>query len=260
MKKYILSSFLLSIAALTLFGHTTLAQTVKGNSKADIQFEKGELPSVVDPTDPNTSVTPSPGLSKPIETTDGVGVTAVPFFSFGTVKVNALSQEYPIQKGMYTKGEGEDKSTYYSPQFLQVADVSGADKLWSVSVGQDAVFTSGEGKDKQTLENTRIRLYGQTITNSLQEPGKDLIGFNQSEGYGEIPVGSTTLEVFSSKKAGFTNSSMSSLVFENNYTEESKSTEKGTSDGVKLYVPSSDKPKVNNKYTANLTWTLAVTP
>lgn len=257
MKKLLLGTVLLS--GLTLFALGTSASAAESKSvdtTTDVKFEKGDTPGPVDPGGKE----PGPIGPKfpPIEV-GGINLVKAPQFDFGQVKISPLGAEYPVNQVEITHGEEANPTTAYVAPFLQVADVSGGGKMWTVSVGQKGALSAGT---KETLANTRVRLYGQTINNTNGESVEaSLQSFAKvaKQNFAEIPVDGTSLDVFKLTKAGETNGSYSSLIFEDNYTD-AKSATKEKSSGVMLSVPKGDTPKVGANYTAKLVWTLAVTP
>lgn len=252
MKNKIITSLMLSSIALGGTTGTVFAESDFTKTQGDVTFIAGDTPGVVDPTDPTDPVDPTDPIDPII--VDNIALTHAPTFSFGQVKINPLGEEYPVLESQF---KDVDSTPFYRADFVQVADISGnANATWNVSVAQDDVFTKGG----DSLPNTRIRLYGNTVTNSNVEPGTDLLGITLGgSGYSEIPVGSTGVTVLESKTAGFTNASISSSVFEDNHVGD-KATTQTTNDGVKLSVPKGDTPKTGGAYTADLTWTLSVTP
>lgn len=229
------------------------ASTASGKTKGDVMFEQGDVPGTVDPVDPTEPIDPTDKIEPDIIETDGIAIINAPTFHFGTVKINPNGEEYPALQAEYTKAG----ATVFGAHFLQVVDVSGNDNaLWDVSVKQDDVFKAGSDK----LDNTRIRLYGQTLLNSELPIGTDVTGFTLgSDGYTEIPVGNG-LEILRSKTKGFTNSTYTSNIFEKDHDSEISDTTQGKNEYVKLSVPRGEKPKINASYETDLTWTLTVAP
>ena len=214
---------------------------------------------------------------------EGVKLTYAPDFNFGTNAITLASgtQEYAVYNDLYTYTATPTQKIEI-PQFVQVADASG--KLgtkWEVTLQQEDSFkVGGNGASAGTaLSGSRIRLYGQTVTNNLRTPADVIQGLtiNATKGYSEVPVKTATGEnpisvlkstaVAPATVLNSTNGSKSSVVFAKDYDEaDYKTPSTATSvatrqknDDVKLAVPQSDTVLAEN-YSATLNWTLTVTP
>ena len=214
---------------------------------------------------------------------DGVKLTYAPDFNFGTNAITLASgtQEYAVHNDLFAYTATPTQKVEI-PQFVQVADASG--KLgtkWDVTLQQlDAFKVSGTGASAGTaLSGSRIRLYGQTVTNNLRTPADVIQGLtiDTTKGYSEVPVktatGENPISVLKSTAvapitvANSTNGSKSSIVFAKDYDEaDYKTPSTATSivtrkknEAVKLAVPQSDTVLAEN-YSATLNWTLTVTP
>lgn len=280
MKKKVLASVLLSSIVLST-GVSVLAATgTPAKTKGDAGFVVGNRPDVVKPEegpnepeilDPDVDPT-DPTKPKPLPETEGIYVTHLPDFSFGKDnKTSIKTENYQAEWEKRTRNSGAE--TFYMPHSVQVADLSGANKTWKLSVTQDAAFASETSS--AGLTNSRIRLLGNTFTNS-GKAATDLVGkitgvaLADSDAtvanYTEIPMaGESTgaLDILANTEAGFTNNTYTSAVFDTGYLEESYTPiltpNASKYDGVKLNVPASDQSKAE-VYNTNLTWTLTVEP
>ncbi|WP_314062318.1 WxL domain-containing protein [uncultured Vagococcus sp.] len=279
MKTKLLTSVTISALVLGGLSGVALAAESKGSTTADAEFLTGSRPTPgkpeEGPKDPE-QIDPDPdpkdpSKPKPLPESNGVYVTHLPNFSFGADnKTDLKTAEYQAQLEKRTKNQGAD--TFHMPHSVQVADVSGNDlTTWKLSVSQDEAFKTAGDKPK-TLTNSRIRIYGNTLTSSAhtnQELSGKLsgaaLGSTDVFGtYSEIPVGNAdSLAVLSNKTAGFTLNSYSSAVFKDSYLAADYSVVKTPTaekyEGVKLNVPAADQSQAK-AYVANLTWTLTVEP
>ncbi|MFD2385903.1 WxL domain-containing protein [Enterococcus rivorum] len=199
-----------------------------GQTKSDAAFEAGDRPSPgkpeEGPKDPSTldpDVDPEdPTKPKPLPESGNVYVTHLPTISFGSNKTKVETSEYGAVMEKRTKNEG--KIGFYMPHSIQVADLSGkGDSKWSVSVQQEDVFKTSD--NKLQLTDSRIRLYGNTLTNSSYKTedlsGKiDGVNMEQKDKFGtyaQIPLASdkSSLTILNSKTEGFTLNSYTSSVF-----------------------------------------------
>lgn len=251
---------MLGLLVLVTVGSQGFAATVSDQTEADVTFEAGDTPTT--PTKPDTKEPIIPDETFGPASTDNVHLMHAPSFHFGSVKINPAGEEYPGKEAKFTNATAEE---YYMPDFIQVTDVSGSTTTkWEVTVAQDLALTSTTNK----LDNARIRLYGQTLTNMTKDltAGTDIKGFTLGAGgFGEIPLAADgSLKVLSSETAGFTNNSTTTNVLQNNYQEANfgpglTDTQSANSD-VKLSVTEFDSPNKGETYSADLTWTLSVTP
>ncbi|ALS01369.1 hypothetical protein ATZ33_08315 [Enterococcus silesiacus] len=275
MKKKVLASLLLSTFVLSV-GATSASATTAPPVKTtgDAGFVKGDKPETTKPEegpkDP-TVVDPDPD---PRPEYGGVYVTHLPNISFGNDNKTSLNTtEYKAEWEKRTKNTGAEE--FYMPHSVQVADVSGnAATTWKLTVNQDAPFESADKTAK--LENSRIRIYGNTFTSSAYS-ATDLAGkisgvsldkkdTATSAAHSVIPVvgdAETELKVLADDEAGFTVNSYTNAVFDTGYLEENYTAATTPNaekyEGIKLNVPAKDQSQVK-VYTTNLTWTLTVEP
>lgn len=279
MKKKLLLTLGLAICVTTLGGQ--LAEATNAKTETDAEFSSGGRPDPSKPEEgpnPPTIIDPDvdpedPGNPKPLPETDGIYVTHLPNISFGQGnKLTAGNAEYEALTEKITQNQGAIQ--YYVPHFAQVADLSGsATTTWRLTVEQDDVYTA-DSSSTNTLEYSRIRIYENSVRNSSYDNAsvaQNAIGVNLSNDFAIIPVATkdtTTapLEVAASAGAGLTNNTYTSSVFINDYNEDDYDEVKAPSasrySGIRLNVPQEDQTKAekDSKYTANLTWTLSVTP
>ncbi|WP_207695788.1 hypothetical protein DOK67_0001499 [Enterococcus sp. DIV0212c] len=279
MKKKMLASLLLSVIVLSIGAQAASAENLESSkTTGEVGFKAGEKPGTTKPEkgpkdgEDLEDDKDDKGNPIPLPNNNGIYVTHLPNFSFG--KDNKTSVK-TVDYEAYTE-ERKLKGTedvFYMPHSVQVSDVSGNEQAtWKLSVVQDNPFEAGSS----VLENTRIRIYGNTFTNSLkntQELGDNIKGVEVGVGEENGPAKHATipltgknegeLTVLSNTKPGFTNASTTSAVFINDYKEDAYSKEKtpetAAYEGVKLNVPASDQAKAKT-YTTKLTWTLTVEP
>ena len=278
MKTKLLTSLTISAVVLGAIGITTQAAESKGSTSADAEFITGlrpdpgkpeegpKDPELVDP-DPDPK---DPSKPKPLPESNGVYVTHLPNFSFGSDnKTELRTAEYQALLEKRTKNKGTE--IFYMPHSVQVADVSGNDlTTWNLSVTQDEAFKT-VGETSKILTNSRIRIYGNTFTSSAYSSdelagklsGLALGSVDTFGSYSEIPVGKDSLTVLANKTPGFTLNSFISAVFKEGYITDDYTAAKTPNavkyEGVRLNVPANDKSQAK-AYVANLTWTLTVEP
>ncbi|WP_375178625.1 WxL domain-containing protein [Enterococcus rotai] len=280
MKKKILASLLLSTIVLSVGAQVASAENLESSkTTGDVTFIHGGKPDVTKPEEgPKEDGEileddlDEDGNPIPLPNNGGIYVMHLPNFSFGDKNQTSVkTKEYPaVTEERKLK---DTKESFYMPHSVQVSDVSGNENAtWKLSVVQDAPF---ESKDNSKLTNTRIRIFGNTFTNTLHDSNALAekitgVGLDTSDtasaNYSAIPVAGAeegALTVLENTVKGFTNASTTSAVFSNGYLEENYSPEKTNAaeayEGVKLNVPASDQAKAK-KYTTQLTWTLAVEP
>lgn len=272
--KKIVSSVLLVAVGVSLYAPIALADgTSSGETETNAEFTTGgptdpTIPTTPDPDEPDPDpVKPDP---KPVPPIDGITLTHMPIISFGTDNQIAV-QETNYQAVREKVTVVSNDKTYYSPSYVQVADASGANTKWEVSVKQTKNYTLANSTE--TLANTRIRIYGNTLTSEDSAPLTDIQGVVKgTEGYANIPTtaDNTSLTVIGTKASsqGVTGSIYSS-VFADNYKAQDYYTKTGTVTtlgaeqgrytGVQLNVPKGEKVK-KGEYKGTLTWTLKVGP
>ncbi|MCA5011470.1 MULTISPECIES: WxL domain-containing protein [unclassified Enterococcus] len=262
------AALLLSVTAGASFTH---AEESSGKTTTDAEFAAGERPDPILPEEgPKPPTTVDPGVD-PLPETGNVYVTHLPNISFGNGnKIVAGGTEYEALTEEVTQNAGAIR--FHIPHFVQVADLSGSSETkWSVTVQQDDIYKTTDGK---SLENSRIRIYENSVRSNAytnSEIAAGVNGVDTTSGFSMIPVATkdtTTapLEVLSVKAAGATNNTITSSVFIKDYDETDydavKTPNAARYSGVKLNVPQEDQAKAqkDNKYRANLTWTLSVAP
>jgi hypothetical protein len=279
MKKKLCASLLLSSVLLSnIAAPVALADDATGTTQADATFTAGDRPDPAKPEegpdepealDPDTDEKGDPA---PLPDANNVYVTHLPNISFGSNKTDLKTTEYKALTEERTKNQGAE--AFYMPHSVQVADLSGNSATkWKLSVKQDKVFKTADTTPHE-LANTRIRIYGSTLTNttnSSADLASKIVGvaLGQSDAFGaysEIPVAAqnqSDLVVLENKTAGFTLNSYTSAVFENNYDaanyDATKTAAASRYEGIKLNVPASDQVQAK-AYKASLTWTLTVEP
>ena len=278
--KKIITTTVLSVAGLCLLAPTALAEkseTAKRTTDAGFSVsEDGTDPVTPGGEDP---IKPDPDPVPPI---NGITLTHAPNISFGTdnkISINEVNYKALREKVTVT-GNNVD---YFSPHFVQVADASGGNSEWSVSVAQRDPYLLKNDKVTSSLENTRIRLYGNTIVGdgsteqSSVDKVKKVTGFVKTTGadYAAIPVsskesGSLVVEAVNDTAAGVNggvSGEIISSVFEDDYklsdyytgtASGTKGTE-GRYEGIQLNVPKKEAVK-EGTYEAILDWTLTVGP
>lgn len=281
MKKKVLKNLLMSTLLLSYGGTLVFADSSVGTTETDATFTAGERPepgipgegpNEPGPLDPDPDPT-NPSEPKPLPETGNVYVTHLPDITFGSNKTNLKTTEYNALTEKRTANQGAD--VIYMPHSVQVADLSGSNATkWKVGVQQKEAFKTS-GTTPLTLKNTRIRIYGNTLTSSANAAA-DLVGkvtgvaMDQTDAsfgkHSVIPVANDEggeLVVLNNPTAGFTVNSYTTSIFTNNYVSEDYSTEKTPTaskyEGVKLNVPASDQSQAES-YKGALTWTLTVEP
>lgn len=206
---------------------------------------------------------------------DNLYVTHVPTFSFGKHELTKESIEYPAQ--MEQRPHPSGAANIYVPHILGVADLSGKkDGSWKVTVNQEKPFRVKGTNDY--LFYSRIRLYGNTVTNS--DVKTDDITNSQATGikksdttnYTQIPVkdpmlpkndSEGELEILRGVSREFTNKSYTSSVFENSYRRmqyvRNTASVPPVYNDVKLFVSDKDA-RLAKKYEADLVWTITAEP
>ncbi|GGC97152.1 WxL domain-containing protein [Enterococcus wangshanyuanii] len=280
MKNKVITSLLLSGLILSYPATGVHAEESSAKTKAETEFTAGDRPDPSKPEEGPNDPNPldpdpdpeDPSKPKPLPEVSNVYVTHLPNISFGSNKTNLQTTEYEALTEKRTKNQGAE--TFYMPHSVQVADLSGNSATkWKLSVQQDAVFKTKDSTP-QTLTNTRIRVYGNTLT-STAYAASDLTdkvvgtALDQTDGFGSfstIPVAGDSqgdLVVLENKTEGFTLNSYTSSVFANSYLEADYDATKTPNaeryEGVKLNVPASDQSQAK-AYSADLTWTLTVEP
>lgn len=272
MKKKIIATLGVGIILGSIAPATTFAAKKNVKSTGDVGFKVN--------TDKELDIL-KPGTNEPIEIVEGgnnrtpgaIQIMHVPNFNFGVeneLEINTAN--YAAFHEKYVLKSDKDKKAYVIPQFVQVGDISGDNSgavKWDLSVDQDSKFKT-EGHE---LENSRIQIYDQTLTNNVRNENvlKMVKGINLSEGKAiTIPLKSdatgavNVLSSLSGNGVDSTNGTISSNVFkkdykESDYGETSKLKETDRNQSIKLNVPQSDSA-LAKKYTADLTWTLTTTP
>ncbi|MGG5341502.1 WxL domain-containing protein [Enterococcus sp. AZ192] len=283
MKKRMLASLLLSAMVLSVGAQVASAEALESSkTTGEVGFTHGEKPGTTKPEkgpkdgEDLEDDKDKDGKPIPLPNSNGIYVTHLPNFDFGKDnKTSVKTTEYPAytEKRTLKADESGNSDYFHMPHSVQVSDVSGNEKAtWSLSVVQDTPFTSA---DNSTLPNSRIRIFGNTFTNSLHDDvtlAEKItgVGLNTTDkdfgSHSAIPVKGAEegeLTVLKSTVAGFTNASTTSAVFSDGYLAEDynpeKTKETATYDGVKLNVPAGDQAKAK-EYTTKLTWTLIVEP
>lgn len=251
------------------------ADAAKHITKTDgeVEFDTDTANTIIKPGSPEDEVI---GLGTGAANTQGAArIEYVPKFSFGKPVVSPVAKEYPALYSTYVeKPAGTAPTTEFIPNFVQVTDARGTGTgYWTLSVEQDAVFTNTGGN---TLPKTRIYIHEQHLINNIQKEADlagvaDLatnpqpIGLNGGQNESALVV----LQNVKTKDSVDTSTSSNVFMDKAKYnvadygsasTLTPKLTATSTHDGVKLHVPAGDLPKVNDKYTAKLTWTLEDAP
>lgn len=277
-KNIIVSSLTIATLAGVLLSATPALAVDNADTNGDVNFKTSkDRPNILKPGTKDEIITPENKISDASQS--NVWLSHAPTFNFGVQNINTSKDtEYEVKNITYTK----DKNTtdnFEIPQFLQVADNSGKKGTsWSVTAYQKEAFKGGTGAAASTLTNSRIRFYGQTLTNNLRDTqaavDKTIIGFTKDSAvdYATLPVGSSNAITLMSSKASeldaeTTSGTVSSLVFKDSYdqTDYGKTpftgtvTDRANNDGVKLNVPYADTPQ-ELAYTATINWTIAATP
>ncbi|MBP1040079.1 WxL domain-containing protein [Vagococcus sp. BWB3-3] len=214
-------------------------------------------------------------VTKP-ETEDEIIVPEIPNGSKGTLRVNHISDyhfgEIEIKSDSYTvdalmdRYVDKDDATNTKKDishYIQVEDVRGEQKGWTLSVKANPFTPEGGGK---ALEQTYIELTQAKLSNTRMS-GTDIAGaVNVFDGAASknLTLGQS-VEIMSTKAGKNTDSSKTSLVFNESYTEAnpaagatSREGETGQyNPGVKLHAIGTDEKLVGKTYVAKLEWTLA---
>lgn len=157
---------LFSLSLISLAGinavNADAAESKSGQTKADVEFQAGGSPGVEFPEEGPKDPEPLKPDELTPPTVNSVYVTHLPNISFGKNEVSLKSTEY---KALLEERElAESGTKVYLPHSVGVADVSGnAKSTWKVSVQQEKPFEAETGAK---LTNSRIRIYGNTLTSS----------------------------------------------------------------------------------------------
>lgn len=275
MKKKLMSTAVLSLLLMSI-GGDVFAAPVSAKRETTAEFEAGGRPEVVEPEEGPSTPKPLEPDTKPLPDSDDIYVTHLPDISFGTGNKTSIKtvEHQAVWEKRSAAVAGGGTVDYYSPHSVQVADMSGnAASKWLLDVAQDDVYKSVSHE----LEASRIRLYGSTVTSSLEDntsvaakiKGAALDQTDAFGAYSYIPVTTkdtgvaplVVLDATSTPGAGI--GGYISTVFEEDYDkadyDESKTPTAERYDGIKLNIPAGDKAQ-KVAYRADLTWTLTVTP
>lgn len=264
-------------AALLLAGVAIAAlapiQASAESTTADVTFTDGDAASTVfvKPGTGDDLIDPDDGTGA---TTGALRINWVPNIKFGEVAISVATTNHPSLITTYDDlGEASGAVTTTGnkiPQFVQISDTRG-------TVGGDgytlkataSIFNETGG---HTLDNTRIQFYSYRVTNSTMDKaatgGKDediaassISGIAASStplATGAVNQLEPTQDIVILKTAtkGDTDSSVTSLVFDQTYRSDKDYSSATTNDQIKLHVPMGESAKKVN-YTSTLTWTLA---
>ncbi len=178
---------------------------------------------------------------------------------FGTQKIQAVDKTYNAKVVKFTPEvnveTGVAADPYFMPNFLQVADTSGAHEGWKVKVSATTFNIDPLDRTKDELKGAQIRLTefiegnatGDGVTTTLPTPAAPLA---------YIPITDTPEIIYSA--ADGVGTGLHTLIF--GETEKiAGATADTTQSGVQLYVPSTAQAKAAT-YTADLTWTITAAP
>lgn len=283
MKKSIkVTSFLSIFTVATLLWPTiNLAAENKLETETDAGFTAGGAIKPETPVDGEKEKdAPPKEIDKPkgdgTTTIGGVTLTHVPTISFGTENAISLSeanyQAVTEKISISNGGSNEGVSEYYSPHFVQVGDVSGKSSQWKVTVLQTVPYTQGTGANASVLNNTRIRIYENSVVSPNNDKAAKVSGINKgSLGYAQIPLqtkdGNEGVTVISVNSGENVSGAIISSAFSDNYqlsnyySSETGATEAGKTasryNGVRLNIPKGEDVQ-EGKYQGKLEWTFTV--
>lgn len=201
-------------------------------------------------------ITPQDGVNG---TKGAIQMNWVPNFRFGEVGTSTITQKYNSLLATHDAGT---TTGVKNPQFVQVADARGVDGKFRVTVSASKFASASH-----TLENTRIQFMdaGKVNTNQLDRDGVDSDASTWLSGVAdggltggvrnEIPTEGGAITVLQSG-AGYKSGTISSVVFDSEYTSVKDYSAATENAKVKLSVPGGDSPQAGVEYKANLTWTL----
>lgn len=284
MKKSIKITALLSVLAVSILLTTTKVQAVGVSTDTDAGFQAGGSLKPETPVDGEKEPDTPP---KEIEgggsnegggttTIGGVTLTHVPTISFGTgngISLSEANYQAVTEKISVPNEEANGGVTeYYSPHFVQVGDVSGKSSPWKVTVLQTVPYTQGTGTNASVLNNTRIRIYENSIVSPNQDKAAKVSGINKgSLAYAQIPLkgsdGGEGITVISVNAGENVSGSIISSAFSDNYQladyydSETGATNTGKTEsrynGVRLNIPKGEDVQ-EGTYQGKLEWTFTV--
>ncbi|MBP1039422.1 WxL domain-containing protein [Vagococcus sp. BWB3-3] len=197
------------------------------------------------------------------QTTGPLRLTHIPDFDFTTVDIksdtflaNALLEKYNLP------GNADKQDISH---FVQVEDVRGIKAGWKVSV-KASQFLPSNPADNVPLANTHIVLQEGQVFNTRMDAATvatTVGGFTKGTALKNDGSSITLLETLANKN---TDSSKTSLVFNDAYTGTAASAGSVEKDGKKynpgaqLNVIGTDEKAKDETYTATLTWTITEAP
>lgn len=248
------------IAALTLLGASVsleslcgYAEEAKKNTDAVVKFVPSDDPiSPVDPEKPTVPVTPINPIdpTKPVEpgTKGPLSLDYASSLFFGEQKITTVDKVY-YAKNQKLIDRAKSDDAYEAPNYVQVTDLRGTLKGWSLSVTQNGQFKSTDG---DILNGAQIQFNDGTheSSSSSKRPGKvQKVITLTSDGKGSA---SNVMVAGESEGSG-----THILRFGSN--DGATTAESSMSKGIQLTVPGKTE-KLAKEYSTTLTWTLADTP
>lgn len=248
----------LASIVLSLVGGTNLASAASVPTKSDVIFEEDKDPNtigeIIRPGTPSEVIEPDEGG----HTTGSLRINHVPNIHFGNQKISTASKEY----NAVVEGYKKDGVANYIPNFVQVADARGSmTAKWKLSV-VGTIFSPTVKTDSPKLTNTHITLNQEKITNNVYDELTPNTTLDRVAGFGTTAVkintdGTSGIDILNVKANQNTNSTITSSVFNANYTKDVTYTADQENTGISLHVPASDIKVDGETYEANLIWTLA---
>lgn len=248
-----LSGVLLSTGTLQASAATEKSTTTEGKVIFKTQGDDSEG-EVTKPDTDEEIITPETGGN----TKGPLRFNQVPNFDFDTVEIRSETRANSALIDKYTKEGSTDKNDI--SHFVQVEDVRGEKADWSVSVASSKFIPSVNTNptlDKTHIEFTQGKLFNTRMSDA--EIATSVTKYDTKLVVGNDNAAVKLMETAAGKD---TDSSKTSLVFNNSYTEANPAAGSETKDGkvynpgVKLNTIGSDEKVKGETYTATLTWTL----
>lgn len=255
-----LGGLLISTGALSTFAAD---HDGSGTTTGKVDFEEqgpGSKGPITKPGTPNVIIE-VPGGN---HTKGPLRLTFVPNFDFGTMEISS-DTTWGNAKYLDFNKQNETTTAKIS-HFAQVEDVrGGTTDGWSLKVSADKFKGRDAANREHILDNSVVQFNEAKVFNTRIANVGDVVDFLTPSVTTVIPNdGAGSLALISTKAGQSTNSSKTSLVFNNDYTAEEAITEqaqieKGNT-GVQLKSIGDDNKVKGVTYVANLTWTLEAAP
>ncbi|MBP1040259.1 WxL domain-containing protein [Vagococcus sp. BWB3-3] len=258
--KKLVTGMLLATVILGAAGFEASAATVE--TKGDVIFKTQGDDSTGEVTKPETD----DEIIKPVDPNNSKGTLRVNHISdyhFGEIEVKSDSYTVDALMDRYVDKDDATETEKDISHYIQVEDVRGEQKGWTLSVKANPFTPQGGGK---ALEQTYIELTQAKLSNTRMS-GTEIVGaVNVFDGAASknLTLGQS-VEIMSTKAGKNTDSSKTSLVFNTAYTEADPAAGASTrvgedgkyNPGVKLHAIGTDEKLVGKTYVSTLEWTLA---